>query len=78
MQLFLNDPKTGKPDEMVTLTVIVTLAVVFRFLVDGLTFHILGQIITFSKLDAMVYISLLTPVLGTHGFIKVKNQEDKL
>jgi hypothetical protein len=73
---FLNNPDTGKPDEMVTVTLIVTLAAVFRFLVDGMTLNILGHVLTFTKLDSSVYIALLGPVLGSHAFIKGKGVDN--
>lgn len=68
---FLNDPQTGAPDEFVTIAMIVTLAVVFRFLVDGSSWTILGHVFTFTKLDPGVYIALLGPALATHGYQSV-------
>ena len=69
---FIIDPNTGKPSEMVTLTVVVTLAATTRFLFDGMSFHIFEHVLTFTKLDPMVYISLLTPVFGAHGYLNGK------
>jgi hypothetical protein len=74
---FIQDPATGQPSEFVTLSVLVTFAVVFRFLVDGMTFHIFSHVITFVKLDSMTYVSLLGPVLGAHSFIKTRDTEEK-
>jgi len=72
---FLNNPDTGKPDETVTIAIFVSLAVVFRFLVDGMTLNLFGHLITFSKLDATVYISLLGPALASHSYVKVKSDK---
>lgn len=77
---FLNDPSTGKPSEMVTITVLTTLAVLIRFLFDGITIVIDGHNLTFGHVDAMVYMAVLAPVLGTHGFMSNKkevNNDDK-
>jgi len=76
---FLTNPSTGEPDEMVTIAMIVTTAVVFRFLVDGLTITVLGHVFTFTKIDASVYVSLLAPALGAHSYVGVSRtkKEDK-
>ena len=75
MNFFLTDPKTGKPSEMVTLTVVVTLAAAFRFLFDGITFNLGSHVITFNHIDSMTYLAFLTPVLGAHSFIGKKKDE---
>lgn len=76
MNIFIKDPTTGQPSEMITLTVVVTSAVVFRFLVDGMTLEVFGHHLTFTKLDASVYIALLAPMLGSHAFIKGKGVDN--
>ena len=68
---FLTNPSTGEPDEMVTIAMLVTIAVVFRFLVDGLTITVLGHIFNFTKIDASVYVSLLAPALGAHSYVGI-------
>lgn len=73
---FIKDPKTGKPDELITLTVLVTLAAVFRFTLDGATFQIYDHVITFTHVDSMTYLAFLSPILGTHGYIKGKLSGD--
>jgi len=57
---------------------LVTLAVVFRFLLDGLTLHVFNQVLTFGKLDASVYLGLLAPVWGSHSYVKIKGKNDEL
>lgn len=73
---FLNSPDTGKPDEFVTLTVLVTLSVIVRFLLDGITLKLFGQVITFSKMDASVYVGLLAPIWASHSYVKVKIKDN--
>lgn len=72
---FINNPDTGKPDEMVTITILSVGAVLTRFLFDGITVSMYGHSFTFGHVDAMVYASILAPILGTHGFIT--NNKDK-
>lgn len=69
---FINDPKTGQPDELVTLTTLVTLAAVGRFLVDGVTIQVFGHTMQFGHVDPMTYLAFLSPIVGTHGYIKGK------
>lgn len=74
---FVNDPKTGQPDEMVTVVLLTTLAVVGRFLLDGISINIMGHKVEFGHVDAMSYAALLAPVLGAHGFMSSKASGDK-
>lgn len=66
---FLNHPETGKPDLMVTLTTVVTIAAVIKFILDGVSMVINGHTISFGHVDSMTYGSVLAPVLGAHSFI---------
>lgn len=68
---FLVNPETGKPDEFTTISIMITTAVVCRFLLDGSSFTLYHHIFTFSKLDAVTYASLLTPALGAHCYVRV-------
>lgn len=70
---FIENPKTGRPDEMITLTVITTIAATLRFLVDGVSINIQGYIFNFGHIDASLYLALLAPILGAHSFIGTKN-----
>ena len=73
---FIINPETGKPDEMVTLTVMTTLVVLTRFLLDGITLSIDKHNITFGHVDALVYAAVLAPILGAHGYI-INSKKDK-
>lgn len=73
---FINDPSTGKPDEMVTLTTLVTLAATGRFLLDGITVDIMGHLLTFNHVDSTTYLAFLAPIIGAHGYIKGKGMID--
>jgi hypothetical protein len=73
---FINDPKTDKPSEMVTIVMMTTTAAVARFLVDGVSINIEGHVIAFGHIDAMVYASILAPILGAHSFIGSKKKEE--
>lgn len=75
---FINDPETGKPSEMVTLSMVVTLSAALRFLLDGITLDIYHHIFTFGHVDAMTYLAFLSPIVGAHGYIKGRlTGEDK-
>ena len=73
---FFEDPETGKPSEMLTLSVIVTLAAAARFLLDGITINIAHHMLTFGHVDSMTYLAFLSPIVGTHGYIKGKVSDD--
>lgn len=77
MNIFIKDPETGKPSEMITLTVIVTLAAVVRFLFDGTDFNIAGHVLKFGHVDSMTYLAFLSPIVGAHAFIGMKKKEDE-
>ncbi len=66
---FIQDPRTHKPDEMVTLTVLTTIAAVVRFLFDGITIKLFEHTLVIGHIDAAVYIALLAPILGAHSYI---------
>lgn len=59
-----------------TLTVIVTLAATFKFIVEGVVLTYNGNSINLGHVDAMVYAALLTPVLGTHGYVTAKGTKE--
>lgn len=77
MKYFLTDPETNRPSELVTLTVIVTLAAVIRFLFDGVAIKLFDHSLTISHVDASVYLAFLTPVLGLHGYVKRKSNDNQ-
>jgi hypothetical protein len=51
---------------------LVVYACTFRFVMDGVSFSVHGETFTLGHMDSMAYISILTPVLAAHGFIKSK------
>lgn len=69
---FIVNPDTGKPDEMITVTVLTISAVLFRFVLDGVTLEVFDHKLVFGHVDALVYAAVLAPVLGTHGFMSQK------
>lgn len=73
---FLKNP--GHSSLMATLTTVVTVAVLARFLFDGISFTVHGSVYTFSHIDALVYTALLTPVYACQGYVhgvNVKNDK---
>lgn len=52
------------------LSVLVVAVCALRFLFDGLSVTIGGHNLTLGHIDALAYGSILTPVLGAHGYIK--------
>ncbi len=69
----VNHPKTGKPDVILTMVVFVIVVCAIKFLLDGVTLKLFGHVISFGHTDSFSYGSLLSPVLGAHGFIEGKN-----
>lgn len=66
--MFLKHPRTGLPDVMLTLSTVVVLAASVKFLLEGINLTIFGHMVNFGHADAMTYGTLLTPVLGAHGY----------
>jgi hypothetical protein len=77
MKFFIKDPQTGLPSEMVTLTIMVTVAATARFLLDGVSIQIFSTHTTFSHIDSMTYAAFLAPILGSHSFLKNKDAGGK-
>lgn len=75
---FLKNPKSNKPDGVLTLAFIVTIAATIKFLLDGVTVTVADHVINFGKVDALSYGSLLAPVLGAHGYLdgRFKKREE--
>jgi hypothetical protein len=72
---FIQNPRNGKPDEMVTIVMIATIATVARFLVDGISLKIEDFSISFGHLDASLYVAILGPILGAHSFLGNKKDD---
>lgn len=69
---FLKHPRTGLPDVMATMTMVVVIASAIKFLLDGVSLVINGHTISFGHADSMSYGTLLTPVLGAHSFVNTR------
>lgn len=55
---------------MMTLSVVAALACIAKFLADGASFVINGHPVSLGHADSMSYGALLTPILGTHGYLQ--------
>ncbi len=63
------------------LSALVVIVCCFRFLLDGVEWTLFGHPISFGHVDPLAYGSILTPVLGAHGYIHSqlnKNRTGKL
>lgn len=68
MRYFTN-PNSDKPDPMLTITIIAISVACLKFLLEGLSITVDGHVIDFGHVDALAYGSLLTPILGMHGWV---------
>ncbi len=75
--IFINHPKTGKPDVILSLIAFLTIVCGFRFLMDGMNIDFFGHTLVFGHVEPMSYASILAPLLGTHGFIENKQVDPK-
>lgn len=73
--MFIKHPTTGKPDLMVTLSTVTTMAAVIKFILDGVTISWQGYTMDFGHLDSMTYAALLTPVLGAHSYMDLNKRK---
>lgn len=64
--------KTTPRDTILTLSVFVVVVASIKFLLDGVTITNSGHTIDFGHVDALSYSSLLAPILGVHGYMKVR------
>lgn len=79
MNFFIRNSKSGRADATLTLAVYGGFAAVIRFLFDGVTLTIGGNVFAFGSVDAMAYTALLAPILAAHGYIHTtgKTKETK-
>ena len=68
----LNHPTTGKPDILATAVAFVVVIAGLRFALDGLNINIFGHLISIGHTDSLSYGSLLSPVLGAHGYVSTR------
>lgn len=79
MKFLMKHPRTGRPDLMGTLVLLVVAAAAIKFILDGVTLVLFGHSISFGHSDPMTYGTLLTPVLGSHSYINTRtNTTDPL
>lgn len=73
--IWLNHPKTGKADVLMSLAVFVVVICAIKFLFDGVVVNIFGHTFSFGHTDSFSYGTFLSPVLGAHGYLAGKNTE---
>lgn len=57
---------------MIKLSVMVVTVCSFRFLFDGVVITIGSNTFSLGHIDALSYGSIMTPILGVHGYIHTK------
>lgn len=65
------------PDPFTSVSVITVFGCLLKFLADGVTLTLYGHTLTLGHVDSATYVALLTPVLGAHGYIRVKGKPIK-
>lgn len=63
MSPWINHPRSGKPDTMLTAAVVSTVVCLFKFLMSGVTLEVLGYNLSFGTVDASTITAVLTPTL---------------
>jgi hypothetical protein len=71
--ILVKHPVSGKTDVILSLVVFAVMICGFKFLLDGMVINIMGHVISFGHTDSLSYGSILSPILGAHGFIEGKN-----
>lgn len=66
MNLWLNHPRSKKPDTMLTLATFSTLSVVGKFLLNGVSLTVGSTTVNFGAVDAALIAAVLTPTLGAY------------
>lgn len=75
--IWVNHPRLGKPDAMLTLAVLATLTCIVKFLFNEVTFVVHGMTVNCGHVDSLAYGALLTPTLGAYAARKWKDSPDK-
>lgn len=57
---------SGKPDAVLTMTLLGFVAILFKFVLSGVSAEIAGVPIDFGDIDASSIAALLTPTLGAY------------
>ena len=66
-----------KLTEISVLSAIVVVTCSIKFLFDGVSLDLLGHSVNFGHIEPSAYLGILTPVLGAHGWIKGRSNEEK-
>ncbi len=64
--------KASERNTLLTLVILTVVCCLVKFILDGVVVSIYGQTINFGHVDATVYLTLLSPILGSHSFIESK------
>ena len=56
-------------DVILSLVVFAVIIAGLKFLLDGVSVTIFGHLVNFGHTDSLSYGSMLTPILGAHGYI---------
>jgi len=72
MPRMLTNSKTNKQDVMLTLVFYAVIVAGIKFIMEGVSFSVMGHVLNLGHTDAATYAAFLTPILGTHGFIDSK------
>lgn len=67
-------PNTGRKDPILSLSAFCIIVCSLKFFLDGVVIHLMGHSVAFGHVDALSYGSLLTPVLGAHGYTAVRGE----
>ena len=61
----------GTPDPLMTLIILSVLTCLVKLIIDGASFVIFNHPVTFGHTDSSAYVSILGPLLASHGYISV-------
>lgn len=60
-------PFLAERDGMRSMSYLTILVCLVKFMLEGMTIHFFGSVLTVNVSDAMTYGAILTPVLGAHA-----------
>lgn len=64
--------KTSERNTMMTLVVLTVVCCLVKFVLEGVVVTLYGNTVNFGHVDATVYLTLLSPILGSYSFIESK------
>ncbi|MHB8407932.1 MAG: hypothetical protein ACYDHY_07600 [Acidiferrobacterales bacterium] len=65
MALWIKNTK-GRPDSMLTISLLGFAVVLFKFILSGVTMTLFGHEVNFGTVDAATVAAILTPTLGSY------------